>query len=89
MKLRLSLLIIAMLTAASSFASTFKVVFSFDFKNGSAPNGGLISDSEGLCRQVSQLKHRPVFAGIERCRQEIEYRIRRQTRFQFVHGGYE
>jgi len=47
MKLRLSLLIIAMLTAASSFASTFKVVFSFDFKNGSAPNGGLISDSEG------------------------------------------
>jgi len=47
MKLRLSLLIIAILTAASSFASTFKVVFSFDFKNGSAPNGGLISDSEG------------------------------------------
>jgi uncharacterized repeat protein (TIGR03803 family) len=47
MKLRLSLLIIAMLAATSSFASTFKVVFSFDFKNGSAPNGGLISDSEG------------------------------------------
>ena len=30
MKLRLSLLIIAMLAATSSFASTFKVVFSFD-----------------------------------------------------------
>jgi uncharacterized repeat protein (TIGR03803 family) len=47
MKLRLSVLIIAILTATSSFASTFKVVFSFSFQNGSGPNGGLISDSEG------------------------------------------
>jgi uncharacterized repeat protein (TIGR03803 family) len=47
MKLRLSVLIIAILTAASSFGSTFKVVFSFSFQNGSGPNGGLISDSEG------------------------------------------
>jgi uncharacterized repeat protein (TIGR03803 family) len=47
MKLRLSVLIIAILTTASSFASTFKVVFSFSFQNGSGPNGGLISDSDG------------------------------------------
>jgi uncharacterized repeat protein (TIGR03803 family) len=47
MKLRLLVVIIAILTAASSFASTFKVVFSFDFKNGSGPNGGLITDSAG------------------------------------------
>ena len=47
MRLRLSVLVIAILTTASSFASTFKVVFSFDFKNGSGPNGGLIRDSAG------------------------------------------
>ena len=47
MKLRLSVLIIAILTTVSSFASTFKVVFSFSFQNGSGPNGGLISDSAG------------------------------------------
>jgi uncharacterized repeat protein (TIGR03803 family) len=47
MKLRLSVLIIAILATASSFASTFKVVFSFSFQNGSGPNGGLISDSDG------------------------------------------
>jgi uncharacterized repeat protein (TIGR03803 family) len=47
MKLRLSVLLIALLTAASSFAGTFKTVFSFNFHDGSNPNGGLISDSEG------------------------------------------
>jgi uncharacterized repeat protein (TIGR03803 family) len=47
MKLRFSVLLIALLTAASSFASTFKVVFAFNFHDGSGPNGGLIADSSG------------------------------------------
>ncbi len=47
MKLRLSVLIIAILTTGSAFAGTFKVVFSFNFHDGSGPNGGLIRDSAG------------------------------------------
>jgi uncharacterized repeat protein (TIGR03803 family) len=47
MKLTLSVLIIAILMTISSSASTFKVVYSFSFKDGSSPNGDLISDSAG------------------------------------------
>jgi uncharacterized repeat protein (TIGR03803 family) len=47
MKRTLSVLTIAILTTLTSYAGSFKVVFSFNFHDGSGPNGGLISDSAG------------------------------------------
>src|SRR5271156_5496085 len=41
------LMMTLLLAASATAASTFKVFFTFDFSNGSAPNGGLIRDSAG------------------------------------------
>lgn len=46
MKRALSILALTLLATAAS-AQTFSVFYSFNFKNGSAPNGGLILDSAG------------------------------------------
>lgn len=46
MKLAVSILALALLVTAAS-AQTFSVLFTFNFKDGSAPNGGLILDSAG------------------------------------------
>jgi uncharacterized repeat protein (TIGR03803 family) len=46
MKLTLFLMIAILLTASSS-ASTFKVIYSFSFSDGSSPNGDLITDAAG------------------------------------------
>src|ERR1700690_133278 len=47
MKLTISLLTIAILLTPISSASTFKVVYSFSFSDGSSPNGDLITDAAG------------------------------------------
>jgi uncharacterized repeat protein (TIGR03803 family) len=55
MKLTLPVLIIAILIAATSSASTFKVVYSFSFSDGAFPNGSLIRDSGGNFYGTTQL----------------------------------
>jgi uncharacterized repeat protein (TIGR03803 family) len=55
MKLILSGLTIAILLTASSFASTFKVVYSFSFTDGSFPNGDLIRDAAGNFYGTTQI----------------------------------
>jgi uncharacterized repeat protein (TIGR03803 family) len=47
MKSRILLLIATLFFAVSAFASTFKVIYSFSFTDGSFPNGDLISDAAG------------------------------------------
>jgi uncharacterized repeat protein (TIGR03803 family) len=47
MKLALSVLMTAILLTANSSASTFKVVYTFSFTDGSSPNGDLIHDAAG------------------------------------------
>ena len=47
MRRTLPLLLLTLLLAAVSAAQTFKVFHSFDFSDGSSPNGGLIRDSAG------------------------------------------
>jgi uncharacterized repeat protein (TIGR03803 family) len=42
-----AVLIITLLLAVGASASTFKVFYTFNFSDGSAPNGGLIRDSAG------------------------------------------
>ena len=46
MKPVLTVLALALLLTAAS-AQTFSVFYTFDFTDGSSPNGGLILDSEG------------------------------------------
>jgi uncharacterized repeat protein (TIGR03803 family) len=55
MKRTLSVLIIALLITVSSSASTFKVFYTFNFSNGSGPNGGLIRDAAGNLYGTTQL----------------------------------
>jgi len=42
-----STLVLALLLATTAFASSFKVVYTFSFTDGSSPNGDLISDAAG------------------------------------------
>ena len=54
MKLTLPLLLLTLL-AASAAAQTFKVIHSFNFSDGSSPNGGLIRDAVGNFYGTTQL----------------------------------
>jgi uncharacterized repeat protein (TIGR03803 family) len=47
MRLKILVLAVGLLLAASSSASTFEVVYSFSFSDGSSPNGDLIRDAAG------------------------------------------
>jgi uncharacterized repeat protein (TIGR03803 family) len=47
MKIKFLVLMAAILMTASSYASTFKVFYTFSFTDGSSPNGGLIQDAAG------------------------------------------
>jgi uncharacterized repeat protein (TIGR03803 family) len=55
MKLTFSVLTIAILITTSSYAGTFKVVYSFSFTDGSSPNGDLILDAAGNFYGTTQL----------------------------------